>query len=532
MCLYNKLFSVFESNPDVGFGILSPGLSLFSSIFTFCYCFFFFWVAMFKIGEKDRRVRENMKRNGEVEMLLNEIPNLNVSSSSPRQFVNGSTMSRVSLQSELSSLSSSFSNGFCSSEDGSPYHQTPSTHYLNHHHHHLNGNARLAEDDMGGLSETFHRMHIGDEQRDRFHGVGFGDCSFGGGGGGGGSGKRGEYEGFSNGFEGFEASHHGVPMNFNDNMRLKLLALQGGYRESDSMGSYLSYNQSNGLCSGSGYNKNRMNYLMQNRNEHGSGCYYNRGVQLQNPGTIRPYLNDASISISLPRREMDSNRFSEGMEPWSSSQLMNHPKLASNVNNSFNGRTKAIPNSTAPHSIMSMKGASGIEAFTCEDNFILQGNSLSYAINKKSNTSRDHKKNSHIEIAAQSQRGKSSELDSYSSIGRICENGLSLSSDYPLPLTPTFSSLAEVQGSIYFMAKDQYGCRFLQKVFDEGTFQDVEIVFEEIIGHIVELMMDPFGNYLVQKLLDVCNEEQRMQIVLMVTNEPGKLVRISLHTHG
>nr|POF07302.1 putative pumilio like 8, chloroplastic [Quercus suber] len=250
---------------------------------------------------------------------------------------------------------------------------------------------------MGGLSETLHRMHIGVEQRDSFHGVGFGDCSFGGGGG---SGKRGEYEGFSNGFEGFEASHHGVPVNFNDNMS----------------------------C-----NKNRMNYLMQNRNEHGSGCYYNGGVQLQSPGTVRPYLNDASISISLPRREMDSNGFSEGMEPWSSSQLMHHPKLASNVNNSFNGRTRAIPNS---------------------------------------------------------------------------------------------------MGSMYFMAKDQYGCRFLQKVFDEGTFQDVEIIFEEIIGHIVELMMDPFGNYLVQKLLDVCNEEQRMQTVLMVTNEPGKLVRISLHTHG
>ncbi|KAF8411476.1 hypothetical protein HHK36_004027 [Tetracentron sinense] len=45
-------------------------------------------------------------------------------------------------------------------------------------------------------------------------------------------------------------------------------------------------------------------------------------------------------------------------------------------------------------------------------------------------------------------------------------------------------------------------------------------------------MMNPFGNYIMQKLLDVCDEEQRMQILFMVMEEPGKLVRISLNTHG
>ncbi|KAL0007405.1 hypothetical protein SO802_008907 [Lithocarpus litseifolius] len=45
--------------------------------------------------------------------------------------------------------------------------------------------------------------------------------------------------------------------------------------------------------------------------------------------------------------------------------------------------TRAITNSMVPQSIMSMKGLCGIEAFTCEDDFITQGNSLNYAINKK-----------------------------------------------------------------------------------------------------------------------------------------------------
>ncbi|KAH9299581.1 hypothetical protein KI387_031263, partial [Taxus chinensis] len=95
-----------------------------------------------------------------------------------------------------------------------------------------------------------------------------------------------------------------------------------------------------------------------------------------------------------------------------------------------------------------------------------------------------------------------------------------------------YNSLEEVEGRIYLIAKDQHGCRFLQKKFEEGIPQDVHAIFVEIINHIIELMTDPFGNYLVQKLLEVCNEDQRLQILLAVTGKPGELVNISLNMHG
>lgn len=95
-----------------------------------------------------------------------------------------------------------------------------------------------------------------------------------------------------------------------------------------------------------------------------------------------------------------------------------------------------------------------------------------------------------------------------------------------------YSSLEEVEGRIYLIAKDQHGCRFLQKKFEEGSLEDVQKIFVEIIDHIIELMTDPFGNYLVQKLLEVCIEEQKMQILLTVTRKPGELVNISLNMHG
>ncbi|ONK75533.1 uncharacterized protein A4U43_C03F17900 [Asparagus officinalis] len=86
-------------------------------------------------------------------------------------------------------------------------------------------------------------------------------------------------------------------------------------------------------------------------------------------------------------------------------------------------------------------------------------------------------------------------------------------------------------GSIYILAKDQHGCRYLQGKFDEGKHQ-VDLIFDGVIAHIGELMTDPFGNYLMQKLFDVCSEDQRMTILLVLTEDPATIFRISLDSHG
>ncbi|KAL6008148.1 hypothetical protein ACLOJK_033654 [Asimina triloba] len=112
-------------------------------------------------------------------------------------------------------------------------------------------------------------------------------------------------------------------------------------------------------------------------------------------------------------------------------------------------------------------------------------------------------------------------------------NSLDSSPEYPSrPQQQKYNSVDEVIGKIYLMARDQYGCRFLQKKFAEGSPEDVQKIFVEIIGHIVELMTDPFGNYLVQKLLEVCNEDQRMQILHAVTRREDDIVNISCNMHG
>lgn len=74
------------------------------------------------------------------------------------------------------------------------------------------------------------------------------------------------------------------------------------------------------------------------------------------------------------------------------------------------------------------------------------------------------------------------------------------------------SSLGVVIMQVMAVAKDQNGCRFLQRKFDEGGPAAIQAVLPEVLEHLIELMMDPFGNYLIQKLLDRCSEDQRLAV--------------------
>jgi len=46
------------------------------------------------------------------------------------------------------------------------------------------------------------------------------------------------------------------------------------------------------------------------------------------------------------------------------------------------------------------------------------------------------------------------------------------------------------------LAKDQGGCRFLQKKIEEGDQEMINIIFDNTISSFMDIMNDPFGNYL------------------------------------
>lgn len=106
------------------------------------------------------------------------------------------------------------------------------------------------------------------------------------------------------------------------------------------------------------------------------------------------------------------------------------------------------------------------------------------------------------------------------------------------------ASLEDFTGDIFSLCKDQHGCRFLQRQLDlskenrvgetsidDGASSDMAatMIFNEIHTKIVELMVDPFGNYLVQKLFESVSSPQRL---VLVRNAAPEFIRIALDPHG
>mmetsp|Transcript_41427 Transcript_41427/g.67226 ORF Transcript_41427/g.67226 Transcript_41427/m.67226 type:complete len:777 (+) Transcript_41427:101-2431(+) len=95
--------------------------------------------------------------------------------------------------------------------------------------------------------------------------------------------------------------------------------------------------------------------------------------------------------------------------------------------------------------------------------------------------------------------------------------------------TAKFASFDQVIGKVVPLARDQHGCRYLQKKLEERNPQYLDSIFKEVIEQLVDLMTDPFGNYLLQKLVEFCTDDQRLRMIEVVSAE---LVNISLNMHG
>lgn len=113
------------------------------------------------------------------------------------------------------------------------------------------------------------------------------------------------------------------------------------------------------------------------------------------------------------------------------------------------------------------------------------------------------------------------------STGKIDKDYLALINKVPL---------SQLTGEIFRLAKDQHGCRFLQKRIDENIVLNPQtrvanfnIIFGQVHPMFYELIIDPFGNYLIQKLIDYCDEEN---LNLILETLQFNLFLISINQHG
>jgi hypothetical protein len=88
--------------------------------------------------------------------------------------------------------------------------------------------------------------------------------------------------------------------------------------------------------------------------------------------------------------------------------------------------------------------------------------------------------------------------------------------------------LEDLQGDMAGLCKDQHGCRFLQRKLEEGNPLYRDMIFAEVYPHFAELMVDSFGNYLAQRLLEYSTDEQKD---ILLTSIHDDLVGISLNMY-
>ncbi|XVF67484.1 hypothetical protein PTKIN_Ptkin10aG0125100 [Pterospermum kingtungense] len=112
------------------------------------------------------------------------------------------------------------------------------------------------------------------------------------------------------------------------------------------------------------------------------------------------------------------------------------------------------------------------------------------------------------------------------------------SSSHPLIYYPQqrskYSSLKELRGQVSSVAKDQLGCRLLQKKFDNEVIkrEEIEMIFSEVKDQLHELMVHQFANYLIQKLFEAGNQELRTQLLLLLVRKEQKFVDVCTDAHG
>jgi hypothetical protein len=101
-----------------------------------------------------------------------------------------------------------------------------------------------------------------------------------------------------------------------------------------------------------------------------------------------------------------------------------------------------------------------------------------------------------------------------------------IASLYSAPQRPP---LEQLLGQVRRLSRDQVGCRLVQQALDEEGPMAATLILNEGLPFWGEAMVDPFGNYLFQKILEKVTPEERIMLIKTVS---PRLVNASLNLHG
>jgi len=72
-------------------------------------------------------------------------------------------------------------------------------------------------------------------------------------------------------------------------------------------------------------------------------------------------------------------------------------------------------------------------------------------------------------------------------------------------------------------------CRFIQQKLEHASLTEKALIFNEILSAAYSLMMDVFGNYVIQKFFEFGTTEQKQTLAQRVR---GHVLALALHMYG
>lgn len=125
------------------------------------------------------------------------------------------------------------------------------------------------------------------------------------------------------------------------------------------------------------------------------------------------------------------------------------------------------------------------------------------------------------------------ELDSSPVILALIKPALETSGNFDLDVALKSAPVNQILEHLVELCKDQLGSRFLQQLIDSEKLEaaNQQELVRRIIPEARELTLDPFGNYVVQKVVDLSTAQQRSELLDRL-QRGGGLFNLSIHMYG
>jgi len=267
------------------------------------------------------------------------------------------------------------------------------------------------------------------------------------------------------------------------------------------------------------FNNNPYNNNIMNNNNY--FYYYNLNKNKAFNNKYNNIISQSPLDYYMNNNQMNYCNKPQNMNPM----MMNQPfNIINNNNNAFknnyntynNYNYQFTPGMNSQYSFDNMNNnipnysqfLQGSGNINIQNNYFMYKNQENLYNKNQDNISKRNEKNNSNEKPKKKKKKKPKRLETSSFINK---------------------PLSYFADNIVICAKDQGASRYLQQLLDNNPKEIADYLFAPLSKNSLKLINDPFGNYLLQKIITYLNQDQLLKILTIIS---PSFYEISCNPHG